>query len=68
MVIRGKKTKNNHKMSGAADSLYGQDDLFFTVQADVVGAGGLQLRPVVVPFATFAGWDVIVWPYHWYRV
>ena len=27
-------------MSGAADSLYSQDDLFFTVQADVVGAGG----------------------------
>ena len=61
MVIRGKKTKNYHKMSGAADSLYGQDDLFFTVQADGVGAGGgLQLRPVVVPFATFAGWDAML--------
>ena len=27
-------------MSGAVDSLYSQDNLFFTVQADVVGAGG----------------------------
>ena len=40
MGIKGKKTKNYHKMSGAVDSLYSQDNLFFTVQADVVGAGG----------------------------
>ena len=45
MGIRGKKTKNYHKMSGAADSLYSQDDLFFTVQADVVGAGGVAVAP-----------------------
>jgi hypothetical protein len=54
------KTKKYHKMSGAADSLYSQDDLFFPVQADVAGAGGLQLRSVVVPFATFTGWDAIL--------
>ena len=57
MVIRGKKTKNYHKMSGAADSLYGQDDLFFTVQADVAGTGG---GCSCVPFATFAGWDAML--------
>ena len=42
MGIRGKKTKNYHKMSGAADSLYSQGDLFFTVQADVAGAGTVR--------------------------
>ncbi len=44
-----------------ADSLYSQDDLFFPVQADVAGAGGgLQLRSVVVPFATFTGRDAML--------
>ena len=60
MVINGKKTKNYHKMSGAADSLYSQHHLFLPYRLMLWGQGaGVQLRSVVVPFATFTGWDLV---------
>jgi hypothetical protein len=45
MAINGKKhkTKNYHKISGTAGSLYSQTDLIFTVQADVAGPGGVAI-------------------------
>ena len=47
MAINGKNTKNYHKISGAADSLYSNVDLFFAVQADV--GGGLQIIQLLCP-------------------
>ena len=43
-------------MSGAADSLCSQDDLFFTVQADVVGAGvGCSCAQLLCPLRRLLG-------------
>ena len=43
-------------MSGAADSLYSQDDLFFTVQADVAGAGrGCSCAQLLCPLQRLLG-------------
>ena len=59
-AINGEKTKNYHKISGAADSLYSPADLFFTAQQYRLMLQGGCIRLGCCALCQFTGWDAIV--------